>query len=224
MGAPEESQTVYDSTTSRAGPDIETLKTILLGLLCAVLLFILIFLVMNTWPTLVSYYRKVVPEDKKHVEKRTQTIRSWTISKVRTYPSVWANKKPMYTHLSLNRTHVYVYIARYWSRETVSALQCNKDAREHSCGIPFRWILLRFPWHLQHFFSVVFLTGIYETSVLWNMFWAIPREWVGILGIDKRLPSCLSSIVYWKVVATSRRLSHLSSQVLTGGLYPTKDS
>lgn len=95
MGAPEESQTVYDSTTSRAGPDIETLKKILLGLLCAVLLFILIFLIMNSWPTLVNYYRKVVPEDKKHVEKRTQTIRSWTISKVRTYPSVWTNKYPM---------------------------------------------------------------------------------------------------------------------------------
>jgi hypothetical protein len=83
MGPPEETQTEHETTTSRGSPDFEALKTILLGLLCAVLLFLLIFLVINTWPTLVSYYRKFVPDDRNHIEKRTQTIRAWTISKVR---------------------------------------------------------------------------------------------------------------------------------------------
>lgn len=78
MGPPEETQTEHETTTSRG-----SFKTILLGLLCAVLLFLLIFLVINTWPTLVSYCRKFVPDDRNHIEKRTQTIRAWTISKVR---------------------------------------------------------------------------------------------------------------------------------------------
>lgn len=68
---------------SSEGHDIEALKTALLGLLCGVLLFLLIFLMINSWPILVNMYRRIFPiEDAKHLERRKQTIRTWTISKV----------------------------------------------------------------------------------------------------------------------------------------------
>jgi hypothetical protein len=60
----------------------EKLKTVVLGVMCVALFFLLMFLFVNTWPALVNFYQRLVCVNKKLVERRIATIRVWTISKV----------------------------------------------------------------------------------------------------------------------------------------------
>jgi len=61
---------------------LQTLKIVLLAVMFAVLLILFIFLLVTMWPTLVYHYQRLIPVDKKRLDRRRQTVREWTISKV----------------------------------------------------------------------------------------------------------------------------------------------